>query len=172
MPSISDSRRATRIKAVQEHFRIENTHDLDAVMDTFGNKTSFLANAELHEGREAVRAFSGECFHGFPDLRFDIKHLHVGEEAIPVEMVLSGTHTGTWFGIPPTGHRFEIPAWPSSSSTRTTRLQVSAAPSTRPSCCASLVCCRSHEPTWDSCPVHAESDANRCAPVITKMSHA
>ncbi len=110
MPSISDSRRATRIKAVQEHFRIENTHDLDAVMDTFGNKTSFLANAELHEGREAVRAFSGECFHGFPDLRFDIKHLHVGEEAIPVEMVLSGTHTGTWFGIPPTGHRFETPA--------------------------------------------------------------
>jgi steroid delta-isomerase-like uncharacterized protein len=110
MPSISDSRRATRIKAVQEHFRIENTHDLDAVMNTFGNKTSFLANNELHEGREAGRAFYGEFFRGFPDLRFDIKHLHVGEEAIPVEMVLSGTHTGTWFGIPPTGRRFEIPA--------------------------------------------------------------
>jgi steroid delta-isomerase-like uncharacterized protein len=110
MPSISDSRRATRIKAVQEHFRIENTRDLDAVMETFGNQTSFLVNNELHEGREAVRAFHGEFFRGFPDLRFDIKHLHVGEEAIPVEMVLSGTHTGTWFGIPPTGRRFEIPA--------------------------------------------------------------
>jgi steroid delta-isomerase-like uncharacterized protein len=110
MPSISDSRRATRIKAVQEHVRIENTHDLAAVMDTFGNQTSFLANDELDEGREAVRAFYGEFFRGFPDLRFDIKHLHVGEEAIPVEMVLSGTHTGTWCGIPPTGRRFEIPA--------------------------------------------------------------
>ena len=60
-------------------------------MDTFGSKTSFLANNELHEGREAVRAFYGEFFRGFPDLRFDIKSLHVGEEAIPVEMVLSGT---------------------------------------------------------------------------------
>jgi steroid delta-isomerase-like uncharacterized protein len=110
MPSLSDSRRATRIKAVQEHCRIENTHDLDAVMDTFGNQASFLANNELHEGRDAVRAFSGECFRGFPDLRFDIKHLHVGEEAIPVAMVRSGTPTGTWFGIPPTGRRFEIPA--------------------------------------------------------------
>jgi steroid delta-isomerase-like uncharacterized protein len=109
MPPISDSRRAARIKAVQEHFRIENTHDLDAVMDTFGNQTSFLANNERHEGREAVRTFYGEFFRGFPDLRFDIKHLHVGEEAIPVEMVLSGTHTGTWFGIPPTRRRFEIP---------------------------------------------------------------
>jgi len=27
-----------------------------------------------------------------------------------VEMVLSGTHSGTWFGIPPTGRRFELPA--------------------------------------------------------------
>jgi predicted ester cyclase len=45
-----------------------------------------------------------------PDLRFDIKSLHVGEEAIPVEMVLSGMHTGTWFGIPPTGRCFQMPA--------------------------------------------------------------
>jgi steroid delta-isomerase-like uncharacterized protein len=110
MPPISDSQRAARIKAVQEHFRIENTHDLDAVMATFGNTCSFLANNELHEGREAVRAFYGEFFRGFPDLRFDIKSLHVAEEAIPVEMVLSGTHSGTWFGIPPTGRCFEIPA--------------------------------------------------------------
>jgi predicted ester cyclase len=79
-------------------------------MDTFGNQTSFLANHELHEGREAVRAFYGECFRGFPDLRVDLTPLHVGEEAIPVETVLSGTHTGTWFGIPPTGRRVEIPA--------------------------------------------------------------
>jgi steroid delta-isomerase-like uncharacterized protein len=110
MPPISESQRAARIKAVHEHFRIENTHDLDAVMDTFGNQKSFLANNILHEGREAVRALYGEFFRGFPDLRFDITHLHVGDEAIAVEMVLSGTHTGTWFGIPPTGRRFEMSA--------------------------------------------------------------
>ena len=81
MPPISDSQRAARIKAVQEHFHIENTHDLDAVMDTFGTTCSFLANNELHEGREAVRAFYGEFFRGFPDLRFDIKSLHAGDEA-------------------------------------------------------------------------------------------
>ena len=69
-----------------------------------------ITSNELHEGREAVRAFYGEFFRGFPDLRFDIKHLHIGEGAIPVELVLSGTHSGTWFGISPTGHRFEIPA--------------------------------------------------------------
>jgi steroid delta-isomerase-like uncharacterized protein len=110
MLSISHSRRAARIQAVREHFRIENTHDLDAVMDTFGSQTNFLANNVLHAGQEAVRAFYGEFFRGFPDLRFDIKHLHVGDEVIPVELVLSGTHTGTWFGMPPIGRRFELPA--------------------------------------------------------------
>ena len=110
MPPLSDSQRAARIKAVQNHFRIENTHDLDAVMETFGNTCSFLANHERHEGREAVRAFYGEFFRGFPDLRFEITGLHVGDEAIPVEMVLSGTHLGPWFGIAPTGRRFELPA--------------------------------------------------------------
>src|SRR5688572_29869125 len=76
-------------------------------MDTFGNQTSVLANHERHEGQEAVRAFSGECFRAFPDLRFATTSLHVGEEAIPVELGLSGTHTGPWFGILPTGRRFE-----------------------------------------------------------------
>jgi predicted ester cyclase len=78
-------------------------------MDTFGNQTSFLANDERHERREAVRASSVECFRAFPDLRFATTPLHLGEEAIPVELGLSGTHTGTWFGIPPTGRRFETP---------------------------------------------------------------
>ena len=68
MPPISESQRAARIKAVHEHFRIENTHDLDAVMATFGTTCSFRANNELHEGRDAVRAFYGEFFRGFPAL--------------------------------------------------------------------------------------------------------
>jgi steroid delta-isomerase-like uncharacterized protein len=110
MSPISDRQPATRIKAVEDHVRIENTYDLDAVMETFGHTCSFLANHELHEGREAVRAFYGEFLRGFPDLRFDIKGLHVGDEAIPVEMVVSGTHLGPWFGLSPTGRRFELPA--------------------------------------------------------------
>jgi predicted ester cyclase len=150
MPFISDSRRAARIQAVHEHFRIENTHDLDAVMDTFGTQASLLANNVRHEGRDAVRAFYGEFFRGFPDLRFEITHVHAGGEAIPVELVLSGTHTGTWFGMPPPGVASSCRRMPSSSSMRTTRLRVSAATSTRPSCCASSVCCRRREPTWTS----------------------
>ena len=41
-----------------------------------------------------MAALAGGMRRAFPDLRFDIKSLHVGEEEIPVELVLSGTHIG------------------------------------------------------------------------------
>ena len=105
----SDTRRAKRMAIVEEHCRVENSHDLDALMRTFGDKTTFSLNDERHEGREAVRNLYAEFFHGFPDLKFEIKHVHIADDAIPVEMLLSGTHTDTWRGIPATGRRFEIP---------------------------------------------------------------
>ena len=71
---------------------------------------SLLGQLWTAQGTGAVRAFYSEFFRGFPGLRFDIKSLHVGEEAMPMEMVLSGMHTGPWFGIPTTGRRFEMPA--------------------------------------------------------------
>lgn len=109
MAELSEARRARRIKAVEEHCRVENAHDLDGIMATFGPQASFHANTDVHVGREAVRHFYGEFLQGFPDLSFDVRAIHAGDDAIPVEMVLAGTHTGTWFGIAPTGRRFEVP---------------------------------------------------------------
>jgi len=45
------------------------------------------------------------------------------EHACPMH---SGMHTGTWFGMPPTGVASRFRRAPSSSSTSTTRLSVSA----------------------------------------------
>ena len=105
----SETRKAKRIAIVEAHCRGENSHDLDGLMRTFGDETTFLLNDERHEGRKAVRNLYAAFFHGFPDLKFAITHVHVADDAIPVEMLLSGTHTDTWRGIPATGRRFEIP---------------------------------------------------------------
>jgi len=38
-----------------------------------------------------------------------VRHRHVTDEAILVEVVIRGTHLGGWRGLPPTGRRVEFP---------------------------------------------------------------
>ena len=102
------SRQAARLRLVEEHTRCENTHDLECIMETFGPEAVLRANAENQVGRVAVKSFYGEFLHGFPDLRLDVVSTHCAVESIAVEMMLSGTHTDTWMGVPPSGRRFEV----------------------------------------------------------------
>jgi steroid delta-isomerase-like uncharacterized protein len=44
----------------------------------------------------------------FPDLRYRIDQLVADDEAVAVRVTLSGTHRGDFFGIAPTGQRFEV----------------------------------------------------------------
>jgi len=108
MSSISAERKAARLRLVQEHTRCENAHDLDGIMATFGERPVLRTNADAQEGHTAVKHFYGEFLTGFPDLRLDIVDLHCGDEGIASEMMLSGTHTAMWMGVPPSGRRFEL----------------------------------------------------------------
>lgn len=108
MSTITLQRQAARLKLVEEHTRCENTHDLEGIMATFGPGALLRANAADQVGREAVKNFYGEFLHGFPDLRLDVVATHCATETIAVEMMLSGTHTDTWMGVPPSGRRFEV----------------------------------------------------------------
>jgi predicted ester cyclase len=61
-------------------------------------------------GVPGLRQFVSEFRAGMPDVHYDVDHLTsndlVGEENRVVQRLLaSGTHTGTLFGIPPTGRR-------------------------------------------------------------------
>ena len=44
---------------------------------------------------------------GFPDVRIDVKNVYVAGDTVTTEFHFSGTHTGTWGGVPPTGKRVE-----------------------------------------------------------------
>src|SRR5437773_6146296 len=44
-----------------------------------------------------------------PDLQIDVKRQHVTDEAILVEVVITGTHQGAWRGLPATGRRITFP---------------------------------------------------------------
>jgi hypothetical protein len=49
---LSGERIAARLKIVEEHVRLENRHDLDGIMGTFGGAAQY----ELPTGRSLTRA--------------------------------------------------------------------------------------------------------------------
>ena len=44
---------------------------------------------------------------GFPDVRVEIKNMYVAGDTVVTEFTFSGTHTGKWAGVDPTGKKAE-----------------------------------------------------------------
>ena len=100
-----------RLQVVRDHIRLENRHDLAAVLDTFGATARYDDEPwdEHHVGRNAVRSFYEQLLEALPDLEIDVRQEHVTGESVIIECLIRGTHRGEWRGLPPTGRRLEFP---------------------------------------------------------------
>lgn len=108
---LAAERMGRQVKTVREHIRLENAHDLAAVMDTFGSGARYDDEPwdEHHTGRDAVRSFYEQLLRALPDLEIHVTKEHASADAVIVECVIRGTHGGPWRGLPPTGRRLEFP---------------------------------------------------------------
>jgi steroid delta-isomerase-like uncharacterized protein len=104
-------RLSTRIALVEQHVRLENAHDLDGVLGTFGDSAHYDDEAwgEHYEGTSGVREFYAQLMKALPDLEIQVVRRHVTEDAIVLEVLIRGTQLGPWRGLPGTGKRVEIP---------------------------------------------------------------
>lgn len=109
--SIPKDRRSARIAIVEEHVRLENEHDLEGVLRTFGDAAHYDDEAwgEHFEGANGVRVFYEQLMRALPDLKIDIRNWHVADDAILLEVTITGRHLGDWRGLPATGRRLEFP---------------------------------------------------------------
>ena len=109
--SFPPGKTSARIAIVLEHVRLENAHDLDGVLGTFGDVAQYDDEAwgEHYQGRNGVRSFYQQIMMALPDLEIDVKRQHVTDENILLEVVIRGTHLGAWRGLPATGRRVEFP---------------------------------------------------------------
>lgn len=109
--SIPKDRRAARIAIVEEHIRLENAHDLEGVLATFGDTAQYDDEpwGEHHKGKDGVRSFYSSLMKALPDLEILVQKRYVTDDAIIVEVLIRGTQLGAWRGLPPTGRRVEIP---------------------------------------------------------------
>jgi steroid delta-isomerase-like uncharacterized protein len=107
----SDEKLAARIAIVERHIGLENQHDLEGVLATFGDSARYDDEPwdEHYNGREGVRQFYSQLMTALPDLEIEVRRKHVASEAILVEVLIRGTHLGGWKGLPATGRRLEIP---------------------------------------------------------------
>ena len=113
MVNASDTkdRRAARIAIVERHIQLENEHDLEGVLGTFGETARYDDEPwdEHYKGRDGVRQFYEQLMKALPDLEIAVQRRHTAEDAILVEVVIRGTHLSSWRGLPATGRRVEFP---------------------------------------------------------------
>lgn len=104
-------RHAARMRVVEEHIRCENAHDLDGIMQTFGDHAEYGDTpwGEHHRGREAVRDYYRELLAALPDLDIEVERRYATEDAVILEVTITGTHLGRWRGVPATGRRVAFP---------------------------------------------------------------
>jgi len=100
-----------RVEQVERHVALENVHDLEAVMDTFGDDACYDDEPwnEHPRGREAVRRYYEELLRALPDLHIDVSNRYTDGEGVVLECMITGTHEGTWHGLPGTGRSVRLP---------------------------------------------------------------
>ena len=109
-PAVSGAM-AARLRLVEQHVSLENAHDLDGIMGTFGDAAQYDDEPwDAHyRGRQEVRAFYQQLLEAMPDLRIDIRSTYAADEVIVLEVVIHGHHLGMWRGLPATGREVVLP---------------------------------------------------------------
>jgi steroid delta-isomerase-like uncharacterized protein len=109
--SIPENKRSARIAIVEQHIRLENEHDLEGVLRTFGDTARYDDEpwGDHYSGRNGVRLFYEQLMKALPDLEIAVQQRHVTDDAILVEVEIRGTHLGGWRGLPATGRQIKFP---------------------------------------------------------------
>jgi len=111
MSLLEVDRLQARMAVVDEHIRCENLHDLDAVMATFGAQARYDDEpwGDHRAGHAGVRSYYTELMRALPDLAIEVRQKHIASDSLIVEVIIRGTHLGSWRGLPATGRRMEFP---------------------------------------------------------------
>ena len=102
--------RQVREAAVREHMEAENAHEFDRCIAAFAHpRYEIVATGEVWDGHSGVNALLHENKKGFPDFRFHPEAWHHANDAVIVEGRFTGTHRGSWRGLPATGRKVDFP---------------------------------------------------------------
>jgi len=85
-------------------------HDVDALARLLADEVAFDNPVTGPTDREGMLAFHRGLFSGFPDIHYEVTRLTPAGERVVVECLVTGTHLGTYAGVPATGRRLSLAA--------------------------------------------------------------
>jgi steroid delta-isomerase-like uncharacterized protein len=108
--ALDDALRKKREEICVGHMTAENAHEFGTAIDRFDHPYyEIVPTGETYDGAAEVDRLMRENVTAFPDFHFDVERMHHADEAIVVEGTFSGTHDGTWRGLPATGNEVRFP---------------------------------------------------------------
>jgi steroid delta-isomerase-like uncharacterized protein len=87
-----------------------SSHEIERVLAFVSPHIRYedVPTSTVSEGPEAVKAFFGRVWSAIPDMRMVPTHVLTTGNAVAVEWIATGTHSGDFPGLPATGNPFHI----------------------------------------------------------------
>jgi steroid delta-isomerase-like uncharacterized protein len=106
-----DNNKHLIIRFVEELWNQRKLAVADDIFDsdcrTFQLRSGAPVTSE-RRGPQVIKMHISEWLSGFPDLQFTIEQMIAEDDKVSTLLVMDGTHTGQWVGIPPNGKRINI----------------------------------------------------------------
>jgi len=94
----------------REYLEAVPRREFDKIRELFHAQYSYTGgDGQRQDGADAGVAVAQMYTSAFPDVKLDIKGIHVAGTLAIVEFVASGTHQGELMGIAPTGRKISVP---------------------------------------------------------------
>jgi predicted ester cyclase len=105
---IASKQREAREAVLRALLDAQNHQDVDASIACFAHpRYELVGNQRVYEGEAEVRRYYDTTFGAFPDLSFALITAHHADDAILVEMWMSGSHLGSRTDFEATGKHFK-----------------------------------------------------------------
>ena len=104
------SLREVRERIMSEHVAAENRQDVAGTIATFHSaRYEVFPFGSTADGAAAVGELLGGIFQAFPDFHVETKRTYHSDDALIMELEMSGTHKGPLGELPPSGRKMRVP---------------------------------------------------------------
>lgn len=94
---------------VRRYQECYNTNDLDGLDEIVSvDVLTPRIMPDMPSGLEGAKAVHKKTLIGMPDFRTEIQDLVAEDDKVVARVIMAGTHTGNFYGIPATGKRVEF----------------------------------------------------------------